>query len=694
MVAVGRGRFSRRGAAAVLALLAAGPARAEDAWSEPAPGLRLLRRTTDEPWRIFAVEADLCAPGVSLRATAEDEKRRTTSSFAELVGAAAAVNGDFFSWSTYDPGGLAVGDGAFWHADNTWEAGVEFGQDHALIADPEEVLSEEDAPAWVSEVVSGYPVLVEEGAALTSFSRSDCSDRHPRTAVGLSEDRRTLWLAVVDGRSSASAGMTCAELADLMVDLGAWRAVNLDGGGSSTLWVEGEGVVNDPSDGGERTVSNHLAVLATGEGAPESCDFWLAEVVWDAWALDARVVDVDGDGRSDLCGRADAGWRCWPARRDGFGEAWELDDLGDARGWSAERYHLGIRMGDIDGDGRTDLCARGARRVYCWRSTGEGWGERIDVEAFSDEDGYAEPGYASTLRLADVTGDGRADLCARGPDGITCLASTGDGFSGEIAGPELSDATGWNHPRYYGTIRTGDVNGDGRADLCARGAAGTWCWLSDGDGFSTRLDGPAWSDAAGWDRVERWGTIRLADVDGDGRADLCGRSGEGWRCAFSTGDGFGEEQVGPELSDAAHWDDHSNASTARLADLDGDGDLDLCARANRGWWCWPFEDGTWGDRVELAAMTDEEGWDDPRRYATIRVGDLDGDGRADVCGRDADGLRCWLGTGTGFVESGWDGSAWSDAAGWDDPANFTTLRLAAAASPGVDTGAPPRAAGW
>src|SRR5690606_20345750 len=85
--------------------------------------------------------------------------------------------------------------------------------------------------SWMEGVVSGHPQLLEAGAVVANNS-SLCTARHPRTAMGLSQNGRTLYLAVVDGRQTASVGMTCTELANLMKDLGAWRAVNLDGGGS------------------------------------------------------------------------------------------------------------------------------------------------------------------------------------------------------------------------------------------------------------------------------------------------------------------------------------------------------------------------------------------------------------------------------------------------------------------------------
>jgi hypothetical protein len=65
--------------------------------------------------------------------------------------------------------------------------------------------------------------------------------------------------------------MTCAELARLMVSLGAHDALNLDGGGSSTAWRADRGVTNIPSDGSQRVVRNHLGIKTYAEGAPRYC---------------------------------------------------------------------------------------------------------------------------------------------------------------------------------------------------------------------------------------------------------------------------------------------------------------------------------------------------------------------------------------------------------------------------------------
>ena len=251
--------------AAALILAPAGHVRAEDAWSAPYTGVRHLHRSTANQ-NINALLIDLCAAGVSVRATAWDERGRTASSFGGLVGAQAAANGDFYNPGSYTTVGIAMHAGALWPGgvDDWRTTPVGFGAGRVEIHHQSADIGPEP---WMQEIVSGQTLLVWDGAVAAGPGGS----RDPRTAVGLSADRRTLILVVVDGRQGSMIGMTFEELAGLLIELGAHTGVNLDGGGSSTMWLQHAGVVNHPSDGGERTVANHLAIYASGSGPASHC---------------------------------------------------------------------------------------------------------------------------------------------------------------------------------------------------------------------------------------------------------------------------------------------------------------------------------------------------------------------------------------------------------------------------------------
>lgn len=678
-------------ALSVFALLGAvaTPAAAADTWTTPHPGVRHLFRTTSTPWRIFALEIDLCASGVSLRATASSERKRTVSSFAKLVNAEAAVNGDFFSFSTYGTSGLSVGNGGKWAdtSDNSSSGFFAFGLDRLELSKPSAVVSA--PPGWMREVVSGRQHIVNAGVVYPADTNTFCTTRHPRTAAGFSKDRRKLILAVVDGRTQISVGMKCTELGKLMADLGAWDALNLDGGGSSAMFVAAKGVVNDPSDGVERVVANHLAVQADGSGEPGSCDrSWEASAVdGDAYGA-SPTTDVDGDGRADVCARAAAGVRCALANGGGFEAPLVGPALSDASGWADESNYATLRFGDVDGDGRADLCARSNSDVSCWLSDGAGFPTKISGPPLADNVGWGAPEYYGTLRLADFDGDGRHDLCVRSASDFRCYPSTGSGFGAAVSLTALSDASGWDAPEHYGTIRMGDIDGDGKADLCARAAAGMRCWKSTGSGWGSAITGPEWSNAKGWAELLYWSTIRLVDVDGDGRADLCARSSAGLACHLSDGAGFGPAVDGPAWSDANGWARYKNAFTVRFADIDGDGDQDVCARANAGIRCAPWTGSGFGATINGPELSDAKGWSAHRFYSTIRFADVDGDGRADLCARSSAGVHCWLSDGAGFPTQ-IEGPTWSDASGWSKPQYYETLRIAGGdgvTAPGSDGG--------
>jgi hypothetical protein len=119
-----------------------------------------------------------------------------------------------------------------------------------------------------SEVIGGdnrNPML-KDGVVESNINQI-WNELHPRTAVGYSQDRKTVIFCVVDGRG-LSAGVTTKQLAELMLSAGAYTAFNMDGGGSSAMYVKEFGPMNVPSDGTERAVSNSLFAVSTAPADP------------------------------------------------------------------------------------------------------------------------------------------------------------------------------------------------------------------------------------------------------------------------------------------------------------------------------------------------------------------------------------------------------------------------------------------
>ena len=259
----------RYGRLLTFVLLLAGGAHAEDRWTDPYPGVRHLARTDryaydDRPqYRLQALVVDLRHPAVRVVATPPNQAGGTVSQFAERLGVDAAWNTNFFG-SPQDSCGLMVGEGQVWPRayQDDCHASVGFGDEGQAAVFVQPNPQGPPPEGWMRQVATGKPgpILVGGQAQFLYGCGAQCA-YNPRTGIGLSQDRRTLYVVVVDGRQEGTAGAGLDDLANLMRDLGAWDAVNLDGGGSSTLFVRNEGgVQNRPSDGGERTVCCHMGL--------------------------------------------------------------------------------------------------------------------------------------------------------------------------------------------------------------------------------------------------------------------------------------------------------------------------------------------------------------------------------------------------------------------------------------------------
>ena len=245
------------------------------------------------------VVSDLCAAGVSVRATRFSERNARPQQWADGLGVQAAINADFFDfpgWSRVV--GRARGAGEEWPADRQnsenrayWQFGPGLAQ---LVGDAN------IAPAsGVTEIVSGHNVLIQGGQSRAPNFDGDSviTTAHRRTAIGVSADRRFLYLYATDNNFTGS--QVVAQLEQMRVQAGAPpidMATNEDGGGSSQLYVRGIGEVIDST----RPVNNHLGVFARGSGDAPNCPI----------PPDKRDVALRGDGKSgwtmDVRGRIEA----------------------------------------------------------------------------------------------------------------------------------------------------------------------------------------------------------------------------------------------------------------------------------------------------------------------------------------------------------------------------------------------------
>jgi hypothetical protein len=353
-----------------------------------------------------------------------------------------------------------------------------------------------------------------------------------------------------------------------------------------------------------------------------------------------RYPDVNNDVRSDVCGRRNDG--VWCAVDDGTGKLvnparWN-STFTDANGWNADPYFKTIAFPDLNNDGKADICGRGptapggtAAGIWCGLSNGHTFGSLSNWNSgFSDGNGWNQPQYYSTIQFPDVNRDGKADVCARGVAGILCGVNTGTSF-GSAAVPLwsslYSDVNGWTASKYYTTIHFPDINGDGVADVCGRGPdgngnVGVWCGTSNGSTFNnvtmwnTTFGDPAWDD------YKYFSTIQFADVNGDGKDDLCGRGPGGgagttigvW-CALSNGtNGFGTPTLWNTTIGNYTWDSDVYSGTIRASKGM------VCGRGVNGMYC-AYSNGTTFkyEVLESSNESDASGWGAPWYYKTLGV---------------------------------------------------------------------------
>jgi Phosphodiester glycosidase len=252
---------------------------------EPLPGgMRYVRVVRSSPRQIVhevVVPLDVKRRIVVTPGDPQAERAlraQTTSDFARRHEVDVAINGDFFTpwhsrgpWDYYphagdlvDVRGVAVSDGVAY--------GAEVGEPGATLYFPCDGGATTQRPASLCHAISGRALLIDGEAV---YARSWAARRrHPRTAVCLDAAGNSLILVVVDGRQPGySVGMTLAELSAQLLEFGCHAAINLDGGGSSSLVVRRGGapaIVSMPIHtrvpGWERPIANHLGIGGPASG--------------------------------------------------------------------------------------------------------------------------------------------------------------------------------------------------------------------------------------------------------------------------------------------------------------------------------------------------------------------------------------------------------------------------------------------
>jgi hypothetical protein len=242
--------------------------------------------------RAMYASVDLRDENLKLHAVGGNKLRETTLEAYKRNHAILAINGGYFSSTKSESLLVSDGDliaagptkftrGAFglvnrkpeivWPFANDSLKTIYYSKDPVEISTAEKQDPEHITPWHPAQAIGGGPMLIKDG-----YIRDGSKDegfgashllRHPRTAIGY-RDEHTLIMIIVDGRQQSSAGVTIVELAQIMLELGCYEAVNLDGGGSSAM-VAADEVVNVPVDkkGGNRQLlrRNASALVVTEE---------------------------------------------------------------------------------------------------------------------------------------------------------------------------------------------------------------------------------------------------------------------------------------------------------------------------------------------------------------------------------------------------------------------------------------------
>jgi len=215
------------------------------------------------PWAIHVLDVDLDRCNVVVAVKGADSaagRTRTTDLLGQLATheqVVGGVNGDFFALASGRPIGLLVVHGRML-SPPVHEAALAFDSSGAPRIAVFTTAGASLSPFFPEEAVGGRPILTRDSivtvAVDTTGQRSFSVGRNPRTAAGVARGGRRLILAVIDGRQKPySDGMSLRETANLMLALGARDAINLDGGGSSTL------VYADPDSSGRLRIANHVS---------------------------------------------------------------------------------------------------------------------------------------------------------------------------------------------------------------------------------------------------------------------------------------------------------------------------------------------------------------------------------------------------------------------------------------------------
>ena len=322
---------------------------------------------------------------------------------------------------------------------------------------------------------------------------------------------------------------------------------------------------------------------------------------------------------------------------------------------------------DINGDGRADIVAFKNNGVYTSLSRVDGTFETARFAIGEYFTSTSSTGWKNNIEmprmLADINGDGKADIVGFKNNGVYTSLSNGNGTfaAARFAIGEYftsTSSTGWKNniemPRMLA-----DINGDGKADIVGFKNNGVYTSLSNGNGtfaaarfaigeYFTSTSSTGWKNNTEMPRM-------LADINGDGRADIVGFKNNGVYTSLSNGNGtFAAARfaIGEYFTSTSSTGWKNNTEMPRmLADINGDGRADIVGFKNNGvYTSLSNGNGTFAAARfaigEYFTSTSSTGWKNNTEMPRM-LADINGDGRADIVGFKNNGVYTSLSNGNG-----------------------------------------------
>ena len=285
-----------------------------------------------------------------------------------------------------------------------------------------------------------------------------------------------------------------------------------------------------------------------------------------------------------------------------------------------------LAVADMDGDGRADLTV--------WRPDTGMWFWLASTSSYAaqGQKQWGSRAAGDVPFLGDIDGDGTADLIVwRASTGHWFWLTSSSGYSYAVQGQKQ-----WGSGALSDVPLVADIDGDRRSDLIVwRPSNGTWYWLTSSSGYDYAAQ-----------RQKQWGAAgdvpKMGDMDGDGRADLVvwrGSTGVWYWLTSSSGYNYAAQGQ-------RQWGSRAAGDVPLVGDLDGDGHSDFAVwRATTGVWFWI----TSSSGYNYAAQVQRQ-WGLGRLGDVPLIGDQDGDGVDDIAvWRPSDGTWFWLQSTTSFT---------------------------------------------